>query len=50
VLQGDDCALEEGSTGRHEHDVVDVEKKVAGVVAVPKDEQGCVRLSLDVME
>jgi hypothetical protein len=37
---GWDHALEEGNTRRREHDVVDVEKEVDGVIATPKDEQG----------
>jgi hypothetical protein len=39
--------LEEGDTGRHEHDVVDVEQEVDGVVATPKNKQGRVRLGLN---
>jgi hypothetical protein len=47
---GWDHALEEGNTRRREHDVVDVEKEVDGVIATPKDEQGRVWLGLDEAE
>jgi hypothetical protein len=46
ALQSDGSALEENDSGCREHDVIDVED-VVGVVVVPKDEQGCVRLGLD---
>jgi hypothetical protein len=46
ALKGGYRALEEGSTGPREHNVVDVEE-VYGVVAILMDEQGRVRLSLN---
>jgi hypothetical protein len=49
ALQGGDCALEEGDTGRHEHNFVDA-AEVDAVVAVPKDEQGGLRLGLNEAE
>jgi hypothetical protein len=42
--------LKKSSTGCREHDVVDVEQEVEGVVAVPIYEQGRVRLGLDEAE
>jgi hypothetical protein len=41
--------MEEGSTGRRKHNVVDVEE-LDGVVVPPLDEHGCVRLGLDEFE
>jgi hypothetical protein len=38
ALQGGNGALKTGGTGCREHDVVDVEQKVNGVVTAPKDE------------
>jgi hypothetical protein len=46
-LQGGDHALEEDRIGHYEHDVVDIEQEVDGVIIVPKDKQECVRLDLD---
>jgi hypothetical protein len=49
VLKDHDRALVEGGAGCREHNVVNVEE-VDGVVVVPMNEQGCVRLSLDKAE
>jgi hypothetical protein len=46
ALKSSGRALEEGGTRRREHDVVDVEE-VDGVVVMPVDELGCVRVGLD---
>jgi hypothetical protein len=46
-LKGDNRAVKEVGGGCREHNVVDVEQKVDGVVAAPVDEQGRVRLGLD---
>jgi hypothetical protein len=50
ALKSDDRVLEKISTGRHEHDVVDVEQQVDGVVAALVDEQRRVRLDFDKAE
>jgi hypothetical protein len=49
-LKGDDCVLKKIKTGNHEHDVINVEEQVDGVVAMPVDEHGHVRLGLDEAE
>lgn len=46
-LKSDNCALKKIGAGRREHDVIDVEQEVDGVVVVSMDEQGHVRLGLD---
>ena len=47
ALKGGDRVLEEGGTGRHEYNVVEVEEVVDGLIAMPMDERGHVRLGLD---
>jgi hypothetical protein len=50
ALRSDNRALKKGITRRCDHDVIDVEQEVDGVVAMPIDEQGRVRLCLDEIE
>jgi hypothetical protein len=50
ALKCGDRVLKKSDTRCYEHDAVDVEQEVYGVVAVPMDEHGRVRLGLDEAE
>jgi hypothetical protein len=39
TLKGNDRALKEGNTRQREHDVIDVEQEVDGIITVLMDEQ-----------